>query len=115
MPDVTDHIGAFAVTAGPEEVAIADRYAAAGDDISSILVKSLADRFAEALAEHMHAVVRRTLWGYSPDEPFSPAQIDQRTISRHPPCAWLSMLSPTTPRRPRSSNSSTPRHGSGSD
>ncbi|MBK5334178.1 MAG: methionine synthase, partial [Ilumatobacteraceae bacterium] len=68
---VTDHIGAFAVTAGPEEVAIADRYAAAGDDYSSILVKSLADRFAEALAEHMHAVARRTLWGYAPDEPFT--------------------------------------------
>jgi len=73
--DVTDHIGAFAVTAGPEEVAIADRYASAGDDYSSILVKSLADRFAEALAEHMHAVVRRTLWGYAPDEPFSPAEL----------------------------------------
>jgi 5-methyltetrahydrofolate--homocysteine methyltransferase len=72
---VTDHIGAFAVTAGPEEVAIADRYAAAGDDYSSILVKSLADRFAEALAEHMHAVVRRTLWGYAPDEPFTPAEL----------------------------------------
>ncbi len=73
--DVTDHIGAFAVTAGPEEVAIADRYAAAGDDYSSILVKSLADRIAEALAEHMHAVTRRTLWGYAPDEPFTHAEL----------------------------------------
>ena len=72
---VTDHIGAFAVTAGPEEVAIADRFAAAGDDYSSILVKSLADRIAEALAEHMHALVRRTLWGYAPDEAFTPAEL----------------------------------------
>ena len=72
---VTDHVGAFAVTAGPEEVAIADRYAAAGDDYSSILVKSLADRFAEALAEHTHAVIRRTLWAYAPDESFSPAEL----------------------------------------
>jgi 5-methyltetrahydrofolate--homocysteine methyltransferase len=72
---VTDHIGAFAVTAGPEEVAIADRYASAGDDYSSILVKSLADRIAEALAEHMHAVARRTLWGYAPEEAFSPAEL----------------------------------------
>jgi 5-methyltetrahydrofolate--homocysteine methyltransferase len=72
---VTDHIGAFAVTAGPEEVAIADRYATAGDDYSSILVKSLADRIAEALAEHMHAVARRTLWGYAPEEAFSPAEL----------------------------------------
>ena len=72
---VIDHIGAFAVTAGPEEGAIADRYASAGDDYSSILVKSLADRIAEALAEHMHAVVRRTLWGYAPDESFTPAEL----------------------------------------
>ena len=73
--DITDHIGAFVVTAGPEELAIAERYEAAGDDYSSILVKSLADRIAEALAEHMHAVVRRTLWGYAPDEPFTPAEL----------------------------------------
>jgi 5-methyltetrahydrofolate--homocysteine methyltransferase len=73
--NVTDHVGAFAVTAGPEEVAIADRYAAAGDDYSSILVKSLADRIAEALAEHMHAVTRRSLWGYAPDEAFGPDEL----------------------------------------
>jgi 5-methyltetrahydrofolate--homocysteine methyltransferase len=72
---VTDHVGAFVVTAGPEELAIADRYAAAGDDYSSILVKSLADRIAEALAEHMHAMVRRTLWGYAADEPLTPAEL----------------------------------------
>jgi 5-methyltetrahydrofolate--homocysteine methyltransferase len=73
--DITDHLGAFVVTAGPEELAIAQGYEAAGDDYSSILVKSLADRIAEALAEHMHAVVRRTLWGYAPDEPFTPAEL----------------------------------------
>ena len=72
---MTDHIGAFAVTAGPEELAIAERYEAAGDDYTSILVKSLADRMAEALAEYMHSVVRRDLWGYAPDEPFSPAEL----------------------------------------
>ena len=72
---VTDHIGMFAVTAGPQEVAIADRYAAAGDDYSSILVKSLADRIAEALAEHMHALARRSLWGYAPEEAFAPAEL----------------------------------------
>ena len=72
---MTDHIGAFAVTAGPEEVAIADRYASAGDDYSSILVKSLADRFAEALAEHMHALVRRHPVGLRPDEPFIPDEL----------------------------------------
>jgi 5-methyltetrahydrofolate--homocysteine methyltransferase len=73
--EVTDHIGAFAVTAGPEELAIAERFEADGDDYSSILVKSLADRIAEALAEHMHAVVRRQLWGYAADEQFTPEEL----------------------------------------
>jgi 5-methyltetrahydrofolate--homocysteine methyltransferase len=72
---VTDHIGAFVVTAGPEELAIAERYEAAGDDYSSILVKALADRVAEALAEHMHAVLRRQLWGYASDESFAPGEL----------------------------------------
>jgi 5-methyltetrahydrofolate--homocysteine methyltransferase len=72
---VTDHIGAFVVTAGPEEIEIAARFEAAHDDYSSILVKALADRFAEATAEWLHARVRRELWGYAPDEPFTPAEL----------------------------------------
>ncbi len=72
---VTDHIGAFVVTSGIEEVAIAERFEAAGDDYSSILVKALADRFAEATAEWLHARVRRDLWGYAPDESFTPAEL----------------------------------------
>jgi 5-methyltetrahydrofolate--homocysteine methyltransferase len=72
---VADHVGAFVVTAGPEEVAIAKRYEAAGDDYSSILVKSLADRIAEALAERVHALVRRDLWGYASDESFEPSEL----------------------------------------
>jgi 5-methyltetrahydrofolate--homocysteine methyltransferase len=72
---VTDHVGAFVVTAGPEEIAIAERFEAANDDYSSILVKALADRFAEAAAEYVHARVRRELWGYAPDEPFTPAEL----------------------------------------
>ena len=72
---VSDHIGAFAVTAGPEEIAIAERFEAANDDYSSILVKALADRTAEALAEYIHARVRREIWGYAPDEPFSPQEM----------------------------------------
>ena len=70
-----DHIGAFVVTAGPQEIAIAERFEAEGDDYSSILVKSLADRIAEALAEYMHARVRRELWGYAPDEAFEPGEL----------------------------------------
>ena len=63
-----DYIGAFAVTAGigiDEHVA---RFEAAHDDYSSILLKALADRLAEALAEHLHQRVRRELWGYAPQE-----------------------------------------------
>jgi 5-methyltetrahydrofolate--homocysteine methyltransferase len=70
-----DYIGAFVVTSGIEEDAIAKRFALANDDYSSILVKALADRFAEALAEALHARVRRELWGYAPDETFSPDEL----------------------------------------
>jgi len=64
-----DHIGAFAVTAGhgPGKVGVAERAAvfeAAGDDYRSIMLKALADRFAEACAEYMHHRVRTDLWGY---------------------------------------------------
>jgi 5-methyltetrahydrofolate--homocysteine methyltransferase len=72
---VRDHIGAFVVTAGPEEIEVAARYEAAGDDYSSIMVKALADRIAEALAEFVHAKVRRELWGYAPDETFAPIEL----------------------------------------
>jgi 5-methyltetrahydrofolate--homocysteine methyltransferase len=67
-----DYVGAFVVTSGVEENEIAKRFALANDDYSSILVKALADRFAEALAEALHARVRHELWGYAPDESLSP-------------------------------------------
>jgi len=70
-----DYIGAFVVTSGLEEDAIAKRFAQANDDYSSILVKALADRFAESLAEALHARVRRELWGYAPDEAFAPEEL----------------------------------------
>ncbi len=68
---VPDYIGGFAVTAGLGEDAIADRYKKANDDYSSILVKALADRLAEAFAERMHQRVRKEFWGYAPDEALS--------------------------------------------
>ncbi|RFC63291.1 methionine synthase [Fulvimarina endophytica] len=68
---VADYVGGFCVTAGLEEAEIARRYEAGNDDYNAILVKALADRFAEAFAERMHAEVRRTFWGYAPDEAFS--------------------------------------------
>ncbi|WP_137388424.1 methionine synthase [Rhodoligotrophos defluvii] len=70
-----DYLGGFVVTAGIEEEAIAQRFARANDDYSSILVKALADRFAEAFAEAMHQRVRREFWGYAPDETFTPEEL----------------------------------------
>ena len=65
-----DWIGGFAVTAGEGEQAIVDRFKANNDDYSEILFKSLSDRFAEAFAEYLHQRVRRSIWGYAPDETF---------------------------------------------
>ena len=65
---MTDYIGLFAVTAGigvEEKVAEME---AQHDDYSAIMLKALADRLAEALAEYMHLLVRRDLWGYASDE-----------------------------------------------
>ncbi len=63
-----DWIGGFAVTAGLGIEPHVARFEAALDDYNAILLKSLADRLAEALAERLHALVRRELWGYAPDE-----------------------------------------------
>jgi len=63
-----DYLGAFAVTAGIGIDAHVARFEAAHDDYSSIMLKALADRLAEALAERMHERVRREFWGYAPDE-----------------------------------------------
>jgi 5-methyltetrahydrofolate--homocysteine methyltransferase len=72
---VADYIGGFAVTAGIGEEAIAERFARANDDYSKIMVKALADRLAEAFAEHLHARVRREFWGYAADEALSPIEL----------------------------------------
>lgn len=63
-----DYIGAFVVTAGAEEEEISERFAQQNDDYKSIIVKALADRFAEAFAERMHQAVRKEHWGYAADE-----------------------------------------------
>jgi 5-methyltetrahydrofolate--homocysteine methyltransferase len=72
---LADYIGAFAVTAGLGEDAISERFKAANDDYSAIMVKALADRLAEAFAERLHQRVRQTLWGYAPDETLGPADL----------------------------------------
>jgi 5-methyltetrahydrofolate--homocysteine methyltransferase len=68
---VPDWVGAFAVTAGlgiEKKVAEFER---AHDDYSAIMLKALADRLAEAFAEHLHQRVRREYWGYAADETLS--------------------------------------------
>ena len=87
---LADYIGAFAVTAGLGEDAVAERFKHANDDYSAIMVKALADRLAEALAERMHQRVRKEFWAYAPDETLAHRRTDRRKISRHPPGARLS-------------------------
>ena len=66
-----DYVGAFVVTAGAEEERISEKFARDNDDYRSIMVKALADRFAEAFAERMHQLVRRDYWAYAPEESLS--------------------------------------------
>jgi 5-methyltetrahydrofolate--homocysteine methyltransferase len=61
-----DHIGAFAVTAGLGVDELAGRFAAEHDDYRAIMVKALADRLAEAFAEYLHEVVRRSWYETGP-------------------------------------------------
>ncbi|RWK86335.1 MAG: methionine synthase, partial [Mesorhizobium sp.] len=70
-----DYLGGFIVTAGIEEAAIAERFERANDDYSSIMVKALADRFAEAFAERLHERVRKDFWAYAPDEDLAPDEL----------------------------------------
>ncbi|MEQ2165871.1 hypothetical protein GOODEAATRI_021658 [Goodea atripinnis] len=64
---MADYIGMFAVGVfGAEE--LSQEFQTQGDDYSSIMVKALADRLAEAFAEELHARVRKELWGYSSEE-----------------------------------------------
>ncbi len=66
-----DYVGGFVVTAGIGADQLARQYEQAGDDYNSIMVKALADRFAEAFAECMHEKVRKEYWGYASNEQLS--------------------------------------------
>ncbi len=63
-----DHIGLFAVTAGLGIESQIKQFEAAHDDYNAILLKALADRLAEAMAEHFHMRVRKEFWGYAAAE-----------------------------------------------
>lgn len=65
---VRDYVGLFAVTAGIGADQRAQAFEAAHDDYSAIMLKALADRLAEALAECLHQRVRTDLWGYAAQE-----------------------------------------------
>mgnify|MGYP003385588614 FL=1 len=70
-----DYIGGFVVTAGVGAEELARDYEQANDDYSAIMVKALADRLAEAFAEHMHLRVRREFWPYAAHEQLSNAEL----------------------------------------
>ena len=76
---VPDYIGGFAVTAGVGIEKHVERFEAAHDDYSSIMLKALADRLAEASAEHFHERVRREIWGYAARETLTNDQLIQET------------------------------------
>ncbi|MEN4761492.1 methionine synthase [Chryseobacterium sp. C39-AII1] len=67
----TDYMGAFCVTTGFGTDELSDEYEKANDDYNAIMVKALADRFAEAYAEFLHKKVRTEYWGYANQENLS--------------------------------------------
>lgn len=67
----TDYMGAFCVCTGFGTDELAEEYEKANDDYNSIMVKALADRFAEAYAEFLHKKVRTEYWGYTNQESLS--------------------------------------------
>ena len=72
---VADYIGMFAVTAGLGIEKYEQRFEEAHDDYSSIMLKALADRLAEAFAEYLHERVRTDLWGYAANEDLNNADL----------------------------------------
>jgi len=78
---VKDYFGAFAVTAGEGIEEIVKKYEAEFDDYNSIMVKALADRLAEALAEKMHQWIRKEGWGYAADETLTNEELIKETYS----------------------------------
>ncbi|HEY6967100.1 MAG TPA: vitamin B12 dependent-methionine synthase activation domain-containing protein, partial [Burkholderiales bacterium] len=71
---VPDWVGAFAVAIGGFDARLA-QFEAQHDDYSAIMLKVLADRLAEAFAEHLHERVRREFWGYAAEERLSGAEL----------------------------------------
>jgi 5-methyltetrahydrofolate--homocysteine methyltransferase len=75
LSGVPDYFGAFAVTAGFGIEEHLEHFKRSHDDYSAIMLKALADRLAEAAAEHFHERVRRELWGYAAAETLTNEQL----------------------------------------
>lgn len=71
----TDYLGAFVVTAGIGMESWMEQYQEEGDTYNAMLLQTLSDRLAEALAEYLHERVRKEFWGYAPDEQLSIADL----------------------------------------
>jgi 5-methyltetrahydrofolate--homocysteine methyltransferase len=78
---ISDYIGGFAVTAGIGAEELAQSFRNENDDYKSIMTKVLADRLAEAFAEHLHEMVRKDYWGYSVNENLSSEDIIRERYS----------------------------------
>ena len=76
---IEDFIGGFLVTAGDGIEKLSKEYENKKDDYNAIMVKALGDRIAEALAEMMHAEVRKKYWGYAKEESLSNEQLIKET------------------------------------
>jgi len=70
-----DYVGGFAVTTGIGAEEMSNEYRDANDDYNAIMVKSLADRLAEAFAERLHERVRKEFWGYADNESMDAAEL----------------------------------------
>ena len=71
----TDYLGAFVVTAGIGLEHWMEQYESEGDTYNAMLLQTLSDRLAEALAEYLHERVRKEYWGYAPQEQLSVADL----------------------------------------
>ncbi len=72
---IADYIGGFAVTAGLGIEPQVKKFEESNDDYSAILLKALADRFAEAFAEYLHEQVRKNYWGYAANETWNSEEL----------------------------------------
>jgi 5-methyltetrahydrofolate--homocysteine methyltransferase len=89
---IQDYVGCFCVTAGFGADEVAAKYNEENDDYNSIMVKALADRFAEAYAEFLHYKIRKEYWGYASDENLNNEQMIKEEY-KGTSCTRISCLS----------------------